>query len=59
MKKILVSLMAVAMLLSMTACGKKCAYCDEKIEGDGYEYDGEKYCNELCAALDAAGDLVG
>ena len=59
MKKILVSLMAVAMLLSMTACGKKCAYCDEKIDGKGYEPEGEKYCNELCAAADALANALG
>ena len=52
MKKILVSLMAVAMLLSMAACGKKCAYCDSKIDGDGFEYDGKDYCNMICAAAD-------
>lgn len=59
MKKILVSLMAVAMLLSMAGCAKKCAYCDEKIDGEGFEYEGQKYCNELCAAADALEGALG
>ncbi len=36
----------------MTACSAKCAFCEEKIDGKGYEYEGKKYCNEICAGLD-------
>lgn len=59
MKKILVSLMAVAMLLSMTACGKKCDECGEKIKGDGLEVGDEIFCDAECAAKAALGDLLG
>lgn len=59
MKKILVSLMAVVMLLSMTACGKKCDECGEKIKGDGYEADDKIYCDAECFAKDALSDLLG
>ena len=59
MKKILVSLMAVAMLLSMTACGKKGDECGEKIKGDGFEVGDEIFCDAECAAKAALGDLLG
>ncbi|MBE6924923.1 MAG: hypothetical protein E7466_06800 [Ruminococcaceae bacterium] len=51
MKKILVGALAVMMVLGMAACSAKCAYCNDKIDGKGYEYEGKKYCNELCAGL--------
>jgi len=49
MKKILVCALAVMLILALTACAGKCAYCEKHIEGKGYKYDGKVYCDEQCA----------
>ena len=59
MKKLVALVLALAMLLSMTACGKKCDECGEKIKGDGFEVGDEIFCDAECAAKAALGDLLG
>lgn len=45
-KRILVSVMAVLMLLSMAACGAECDYCGKTLKGN--PVDG-KYCTQRCS----------
>lgn len=62
-KKILAGLLAVAVMMSMAACGKNhnaednsvttepriCFECKKPVEGIGYECDGQVYCGKSCA----------
>ena len=51
MKKMLALIAALALAVSLTACGGHCKSCDQPVYKDGY-------C-EYHYALNTAGDLVG
>ncbi len=49
MKKILVCALAVLLVLALTACSGKCAYCGKQIQGKAYESNEKNYCDKDCA----------
>ncbi len=49
MKKLITALLALALMLALTACGKECAFCGKPIDGDGYEFENQEFCDEGCA----------
>lgn len=49
MKKLITALLALGLIPVLTGCAEKCAFCDQKIQGEGYEFENQEFCDETCA----------